>query len=91
MGGRFLRHRSEAAREQAQRIADVSDERLARLVALATTLADRMEALPSAGPQGDLDRRRRVQVLRRTAAAGSHALAARTSPRADGTSGKHSA
>lgn len=84
MSGRFLVRRSQVAREQAQRTIDVSTEKIANLVALATSLADRTEAMPSAGLDGDRQRRDRVRVLRRAAEAGRQALDARDRlPRSD--------
>ena len=77
VAGRFLLRRSQVAREQAQRTVDASTEKIANLVALATSLADRTEALPSAGLDGDRERRDRVLVLRRAADAGRPALEAR--------------
>lgn len=91
MAGRFLLHRSALARTQAQREMEVSDQRVARLAALATALADRMDVMPSAGLQHDLERRARVEVLRRTAAAGRRALAARGDARSDAPRGERSA
>jgi hypothetical protein len=81
MARRFLLRRSRAAREQAQREVGASVEAMARLVTLATALADRMDAMPSAGLDRDRDRRARVQVLRRTADAGRRDLAARSEDR----------
>ena len=81
MAGRFLLRRSEAARDQAQRNVDASVAKIAALVALVTSLADRMEAMPSAGLDRDRERRARVQVLRRTAAAGVRTLVARAGER----------
>jgi hypothetical protein len=77
MSGRFLIRRSQVARQQAERTADVSREKIAALVTLATSLADRTEAMPSAGRDGDLDRRARVQRLRRAAESGRQDLDAR--------------
>ena len=77
MAGRFVLRRSELAREQARRQVAASVERVTTLVALVTTLADRMDALPSAGLDGDRERRARVRVLRRTAEAGQRTLAQR--------------
>jgi hypothetical protein len=77
MGGRFLLRRSQAAREQAQRTVEASAEQIGTFIALATTLADRMEAMPSAGLTRDRERRERVDVLRRTAEAGNRTLASR--------------
>ena len=80
MAGRFLLRRSEAAREQAQRNFETSAEKIATLVALVTTLADRMDAMPSAGLDRERERRARVQVLRRIAEAGTRSLDARSQP-----------
>ena len=88
MAGRFLLRRSEAAREQAQRNVEASAEKIATLVALVTTLADRMDAMPSAGLDRDRERRARVQVLRRTAEAGARTLDARRRGRSDGQDGQ---
>jgi hypothetical protein len=44
---------------------------------MVTALADRMEAMPSSGLEGDRERRDRVDVLRRTAEAGARSLARR--------------
>lgn len=74
MAGRFLLRRSEVAREQAQRTLLVSTEKIANLVALATSLANRTEAMPSVGLAGDRDRRDRVRLLRRAAEAGQQTL-----------------
>lgn len=84
MARRFLLRRSRAAREQAQRDVQASVESTATLVSLVTTLADRMDAMPSAGLDRDRERRARVQVLRRTAEAGRQNLAARGRSRPDG-------
>jgi cell division septum initiation protein DivIVA len=91
MPRRFLIRRAENARAQAQRTVEVTDQQVARLVELATTLAERMDAMPSAGPERDLQRRLRVQVLRRTAEAGRRTLAARGDAGSDGQRRKHTA
>lgn len=91
MAGRFRLRRSEVARAQAQRNLEVSDEQVAKFVALATTLADRMAAMPSAGLDRDRDRHARVQILRRTAEAGRRTLAARGHSRSDGQDGQRHA
>lgn len=83
MAGRFALRRSESARRQGQRDVEASAEKITRLVALVTTLADRMDAMPSDGRERDRDRRARVQILRRTAEAGERTLAARESGRSD--------
>lgn len=78
MAGRFMLRRSEVAREQAQRNVEVvSAETIAKFVAHVTALADRMDAMPSAGLDRDRDRRARVEVLRRAAEAGTRTLDAR--------------
>lgn len=77
MTGRFLVRRSKVALEEAQRTVEVSAERISRLIALATALADRMEAMPSAGLDRDRDRRDRVRALRGAAEAGGRTLDAR--------------
>ena len=77
MTGRFLRRRS-FAREQAARAVDVGAEQIARLVALATTLADRTEAMPSAGLDRDRERKAHVDVLRQAAQAGRQTLDAQS-------------
>jgi hypothetical protein len=74
MSGRFLLRRSQVARQQAERTAGVTQDKIAELVTLATSLADRTEAMPSAGLDGDRDRRARVQLLRRAAASGRQLL-----------------
>ena len=89
MVGRFLLRRSSAARARAHHAVEISDERVVRLVTLATTLAVRMDAMPSAGAERDLARRARVQVLHRTAEAGRRTLAARVDIRADGRQRRH--
>lgn len=92
MTGRFLLRRSEAARQQAQRTGEISAERIAALVAQVTTLADRMEAMPSAGIDRDRDRRLRVHSLRRAAEAGNRTLDARDRlSRPDSQDGQHRA
>lgn len=91
MAGRFLLHRSAVAREQAQRNVEASAESIANLVALVTALADRMDAMPSAGLDRDRDRRARVQVLRRTAEAGARVLDLRGNCRAEGQDGRQQA
>lgn len=48
--------------------------RVAALVTLTTRLADRMDAMPSAGPDRDRERRARVRVLRDAAEAGNRSL-----------------
>lgn len=83
MAGRFLVNRSKVAAKQAQRNVEASDEAIARLVALVTSLADCMDAMPSGGPDRDRDRRARVQILRRTAEAGTRSLEARGQGRSD--------
>ncbi len=88
MAGRFLLRRSEAAREQAQCNMEASAERIATLVALVTTLADRMDAMPSAGLDRDRERQARVQVLRRTGALGTRTLDARGRCRSDDLDGQ---
>ena len=60
MAGRFLLRRSGTARKEAQRNVEASAERIATFVALVTSLADRMEAMPTAGLDRDRDRRTRV-------------------------------
>lgn len=74
MAGRFLLRRAETAQARSRAQMAVTDERVARLVALCTALADRMEALPPADWQRAPDRRERILVLRRTAAEGTLAL-----------------
>ena len=91
MARRFLLRRSQTAREQAQRQVEVSVEAIATLVALATSLADRMDAMPSAGLDRDRERRARVQVLRRSAEAGRRTLAARGHGHSNGQDGQHHA
>jgi hypothetical protein len=77
MARRFLLRRAQVARQQAQRDVEASVEAITTLVALATSLADRMDAMPSAGLDRDRERRDRVSVLRRTAEAGRRNLATR--------------
>lgn len=77
MDGLFRLHRSAVARQQAAGHVEVSAEKIADLVALATSLADRTEAMPSLGVERDRDRRERVLVLRRAAEAGQRTLDAR--------------
>ena len=84
MPRRFLLHRSRAARAQAQRDVEASVEAIKTLVSLATSLADRMDAMPSAGLDRDRERRARVHVLRRTAEAGRRTLAGRAGSDAGG-------
>lgn len=91
MSGRFLLRRSQAARKQAQRNVEASTESITTLVALLTALADRMEAMPSAGLERDRGRLVRVQALRRTAEAGTRILDARSRCRTDGQDGQHQA
>ena len=91
MSRRFLLRRSRAARTGSQRDVDASVEAIATLVGLVTTLADRMDAMPSAGLDRDRDRRARVQVLRRTAEAGRRTLAGGGRTRSDGQDGHHHA
>ena len=91
MSRRFLLRRSRAAREQAHRDVEASVEAIATLVSLVTTLADRMEAMPSVGLDGDRERRARVHVLRRTAEAGRQNLATRGRSRSDGQDGQRRA
>lgn len=86
MAGRFLLRRSESARREAQRKVEASAESIATLVALVTSLADRMDAMPSAGVDRDRDRRARVHTLRRAAEAGTRTIEAR---RLAGRAGQH--
>ena len=70
----FLLRRSKAVRRQAERDVDDSAQAITTLVALATSLADRMDAMPSAGLERDRARRDRVDVLRRAAEVGRRTL-----------------
>ena len=91
MARRFLLRRSQAARRQSGRDAEASVEAIATLVALATSLADRMDAMPSAGLDRDRERRDRVHVLRRTAEAGRQTLDSRARAGTDGQEGQRRA
>lgn len=88
MAGRFLLRRSEAARKEAERNVEASVQSIVILVALVTSLADRMDAMPSAGLDRDRDRRVRVEVLRRAAEAGTRTLDARGRRRSGGQDGQ---
>ena len=85
----FVLRRSQAARRQAPRDGETSVEAIATLVALATSLADRMDAMPSAGLDRDHERRERVDVLRRTAEAGRRTIDARIRSGAADQVGQH--
>lgn len=74
MDGRFRLHRLAVARQQAAGHVEVSAKKIADLISLATSLADRMEAMPSVGLDRDRERRERVRVLRRAAEAGQCTL-----------------
>lgn len=75
--GHFPSRRSAAActpSRATEAEAEAEAVRVAALVALTTRLADRMEAMPSAGPARDSERRARVRVLRDAAEAGNRTL-----------------
>lgn len=74
MATAFPLRSSEVASQLAPRDVPGNAHKIANLVALTTRLADRMDAMPSAGLVRDRDRRARVAVLRRTAEAGTRTL-----------------
>lgn len=74
MSGRFLRHRSQLAREEAVRTLEISVQRVANLVLNASALADRMEARPTKSLDEARERKVRVKVLRDAARAGQQAI-----------------
>ena len=82
MAGRFLLHRSRQARARSRGEVDAHRAGIARLVALTTALADRMEQLPVPDLRTAQQRSARIAVLREAAEAGRRALAGRG--RADG-------
>ena len=91
MARSFLLRRAEAARQQAPCDVEASVEAITSLVALSTSLADRMDAMPSAGLDRDRERRDRVRLLRRTAEAGRRYLATRAPSATDDREGQRRA
>lgn len=74
LSGQFLRHRSQVAREAAIRNLEIAVQRVASLVLNASSLADRLEAMPSTDLDKARDRKARVKVLRDAASAGQAAI-----------------
>ena len=64
----------EAPTDPARPDVQATAQKVARLVALTTRLADRMDAMPAGDLVRDRDRRGRVAILRRTAEAGTRTL-----------------